>query len=261
MEGDDVGTTSDLDDQLTALERAVLDPSGPELLGAFETLAGALVEEVELDELLEHVLELTRHAVVRSSAVSVTVVGSQEMHTTATTDPDAAEVDRLQYQLAEGPCVDAIRTGEEQLCEHLADDPRWPRFSRHATQLGFDGVLAQPLVVPGAVVGALNIFVRDPDHLDEHDRTAARRIAVPAAATLANARAFGRVSELWTQLAEATDSRAVIEQAKGIVMATHGCDAEEAFTRLREVSQRSNRKLRFVAEALVQRTSEGSASS
>ncbi|MTV27306.1 GAF and ANTAR domain-containing protein [Nitriliruptoraceae bacterium ZYF776] len=249
------GDVLDLTDELEVFaDPDVVDAADPEVVDALETLVGALVERVPLDDLLEHVLHLTERAITACAAVSVTVADEHEqLRTVASTDPDATAVDQLQYDLDEGPCIDAIRFADEQLCDDLTGDPRWPRFSEQASQLGFDGVLAQPLIASGTAVGALNVFVRDPGSLDEEDRTAARRLAVPAAATLANARAYRRAELLRSQLAEAARSRAVIEQAKGIVMATRGCDADEAFAVLRELSQRTNQKLRTVADALVRR--------
>jgi AmiR/NasT family two-component response regulator len=55
------------------------------------------------------------------------------------------------------------------------------------------------------------------------------------------------------QLQEALTSRAVIDQAKGMVMARNGVSADEAFTVLRTTSQRENRKLRDLAQEMVDR--------
>ena len=49
----------------------------------------------------------------------------------------------------------------------------------------------------------------------------------------------------------AMDSRAVIEQAKGVLMAQRHVDSDQAFEILRQASQRYNRKLREIAEGIV----------
>jgi GAF domain-containing protein len=133
----------------------------------------------------------------------------------------------------------------------LRSDDRWPAVAERATELGIRCLLAVPLVVDGRCLGALTVSSPEVDGLDAADRELARRLAIPAATTLANGRAYQRVSRLAAQLEEALDSRATIERAKGILMAREGYDADEAFDRLRRASQEHNRKLRDVARAVV----------
>jgi GAF domain-containing protein len=221
-------------------------------LTTLEELTRLLLEEASLDELLGQVLELTSRALQTSVAVSVTVIEDDGSYATvARTDDDAASVDALQYELAEGPCVDALEQGEERYATDLASDDRWPAVAGRATELGLRCVFAVPLVVNGSSIGALNVFGRQPAGIDETDRALARRIAAPAATTLANARAYRRVSRLAEQLQEALESRAVIERAKGVLMAREGCDADAAFALLRRVSQDRNTKLRDIARVVV----------
>jgi GAF domain-containing protein len=222
-------------------------------LTTLEELTRLLLEEASLDELLEQVLELTSRALRTSVAVSVTVIEDDGSHATvARTHDDAAAVDALQYELVEGPCVDALEQGEERYATDLASDDRWPAVAERATELGLRCVFAVPLVVNGSSIGALNVFGRQPAGIDETDRALARRIAAPAATTLANARAYRRVSRLAEQLQEALESRAVIERAKGVLMAREGCDADAAFALLRRVSQDRNTKLRDIARIVVE---------
>jgi transcriptional regulator with GAF, ATPase, and Fis domain len=222
-------------------------------LATLEEVAGLLVEEQSLDGLLQHILELTAHAITSTAAVSVTMVDDEGGYlTAASSHPRADAVDRVQYEIGEGPCIDTLETGREHLILDLADEGRWPAFAEQARDQGFDGVVSLPLVTAGgSVVGALNVFVSRPSVLREEDVVLARRIAAPAAATLANARAYRRVARLADQLEYALGSRAVIEQAKGVLMARQGCSQDEAFDILRRGSQSSNRKLRDIAADVV----------
>jgi AmiR/NasT family two-component response regulator len=79
----------------------------------------------------------------------------------------------------------------------------------------------------------------------------AQTFAGHAAVALANAYLYHSTAELARHLQTAMDSRAVIEQAKGIVMAERRCGPDEAFAFLTAVSQETNRKVRDVAAALV----------
>jgi GAF domain-containing protein len=222
-------------------------------LVTLEELTRLLLEEASLDELLAQVLELTARALRSSVAVSVTVVEDDGSYATvARSDDAAAAVDALQYELREGPCIDALQRQEERYVADLATDERWPAVARRATELGLRCVFAVPLAVNGQAIGALNVFGASPGGVTQDDRDLAHRIAAPAATTLANARAYRRVSQLANQLQEALESRAVIERAKGLIMAREGCDADTAFALLRKVSQDRNRKVRDVARALVE---------
>ncbi|MFA9428861.1 ANTAR domain-containing protein [Egicoccus sp. AB-alg2] len=228
-------------------------------LATLEELTALLIEDASLEELLRHVLELTSRAISTSSAVSVTVVDDQGRYQTAARSSEDAElVDVVQYELVQGPCIEALESGEERHTSDFSVDERWPEVSERATELGFRCVVAVPLTVNGVVIGALNVFGAEPDGLSERDRELTRRIAAPAASTLANARAFRRVNRLAGQLQEALESRVVIEQAKGVLMAREGCDADTAFALLRKASQDANRRLRDVARAVVAHHEAGS---
>jgi GAF domain-containing protein len=236
-------------------ESDAVDEAPDAFLGTLDEVARLLVEEQSLDGLLEHILHLTGRSITSCAAVSVTVVDDDGAYlTAASTDDRADAVDAVQYRLAEGPCVDALRTGREHHLLRLDQEERWPRFVEQARDLGFDGVLSVPLTTAGGTVGALNLFVEQPSRLSEEDIELAQRIAAPAATTLANADAYRRVARLADQLQEALESRAVIEQAKGVLMARQGCDPDEAFDILRRLSQSSNRKLRQIAAEVVAHT-------
>lgn len=227
-------------------------------LSTLEELTGLLIEEASLEQLLTQVLELTSRAVGTSAAVSVTVADERGRYRTAAhSSADAEHVDVLQYELVEGPCVEALETGEARHVDDFAEDQRWPKVAERAVELGFRSVVAVPLSVNDVVIGALNVFGAEPAGFDEADRELIQRIAAPAASTLANARAFLRVSRLAEQLQEALASRVVIEQAKGVLMAREGCDADAAFGLLRKTSQDANLRLRDVARTLVDQHADG----
>jgi GAF domain-containing protein len=251
-----------MDEQVVAAEPRddVLAPAFPgdeaasTYVRTLEELTGLLLEDASLLDLLEQVLALTAEAVTSCAAVSVTVVDDDGGYTTAAaSSDDARAIDAAQYELLEGPCIDALRSGEVHRVGDLAAEERWPAFRERARSLGYRTVLAVPLRAGADVVGALNVFADGPDGLTDRDVALAGRIAAPAAATLANGRAYGRVSRLAAQLEQAMASRAAIEQAKGILMAQQRCSAEEAFAILRRLSQATNRKLRDVAAEVVAR--------
>ncbi|MEX1177742.1 MAG: GAF and ANTAR domain-containing protein [Nitriliruptor sp.] len=234
-------------------EAAAPEEAGEAYLRTVEDLLTLLLEEVPFRELLEQVLTLTAAAVPAVDAVAVTVEHpSGRTGTAAASDDASRELDELQRELGEGPCVDAMRTGTELHVTDLTSDERWsPALREAAARLGLRGVLALPLRVTERTIGALNLFRADAGALEDDALVTARSLAAPVAATLANARAYDRVAQLSQQLREALSTRAVIEQAKGILMVRGGCDEEAAFALLRRTSQHQNRKLRDVAASVV----------
>jgi GAF domain-containing protein len=233
------------------VDARTIDPAA--YVTSLEELAGLLLADRTLVGLLEHVLVLTARAVEASVAVSVTVVGDDGGHTTAAASSDEARaVDDAQYAFGEGPCVEALHTGVEQQFDDLTELERWPRFRHEALSLGFGSVLAVPLRAGEHVVGCLNVFAEAGDALGEEDHEVARRIAAPVASALANARAHRRVQRLTEQLQETLEDRAVVERAKGALMAHTGCSEAEATERLHAAADSRARSIAEVAGALLE---------
>ena len=125
----------------------------------------------------------------------------------------------------------------------------WAPLAELLAEHGFDHVLAIPLVADDGIVGAVNVYAADAP--DDRDRHVLDLLAAQASAAIANARVFESTAQLADQLSTALESRAVIEQAKGVLMALQHCDEDQAFDILRRASQRSNKKLRDVAAELI----------
>jgi AmiR/NasT family two-component response regulator len=103
-------------------------------------------------------------------------------------------------------------------------------------------------------VGALNLYAHVPEGFGDDDESLGRDLAAAAAAVMVNVSAYWTAFDLSAQLQQALDSRAVIEQAKGVLMAQRHVDADQAFEILRAASQRYNRKLRDIASGIVEST-------
>ncbi|MDW5328880.1 GAF and ANTAR domain-containing protein [Plantactinospora sp. KLBMP9567] len=139
-----------------------------------------------------------------------------------------------------------VRTAGEPWRRRLSEDPlpcltRWPDWAARARTEGVSSSLSIGLPVQEKVVGALNIYGRKPDAFDDDAITLAQTFAGYAAVAPANAHLFDSTATLAQQLETAMRSRAVIEQAKGIIMAERRCTSDEAFAILAKVSQDSNR--------------------
>jgi GAF domain-containing protein len=151
--------------------------------------------------------------------------------------------------------VDAFRDGKVYGIPSTERDDRWPVFSRTALEHGVRSTLSMPLLVGDDCVGALNFYSEKEDGFSDVDRENGATFALQAAVVLANAQAYWEARALSENLTEAMRSRATIEQAKGILIAQSSVEPDHAFEILRSASQRENRKVRDIAQDLVDRHS------
>jgi GAF domain-containing protein len=212
-----------------------------------------LLDGETLETSLRRVADLAVAVVPACDMCGVTLTEDGTMNTRVATDPLTNKVDDIQYGLGRGPCIDAVRTAEMFRVDDMQTETRWRTFTRQAAELGVAASLSSPLVAGGRVVGALNLYSRSGPFgaADERVVTAFSR---QAGVTLANAATYEKARLLVEQLNQALASRDVIGQAKGVLMAREGISADEAFDRLRRLSQSSNVKLRDVAKQVAERS-------
>lgn len=228
--------------------------------GGLDALAQFLVGDTSMADTLQRIIDLSAEAVPPAQYTGLTMLVDDKVTTSVFSDPDVVEIDEAQYEAGSGPCLDAFRDGEVYEIPSTERDDRWPEFSRAALDHGIHSSLSLPLVTAETSLGALNFYSeREHGFADESDRRAAEAFAVQAAVVLANTQAYWDARSLAEHLQAAMKSRATIEQAKGIVMSQSHVDPDAAFEMLRSASQRENRKLRDVAQDLVDRHSGGSA--
>jgi GAF domain-containing protein len=220
-------------------------------------LSGLLLTEENLETTLRRVADLAVRSLSGCDAVGITLFEDGNPTTRAATSALVYEVDNYQYDINEGPCLQAVRDQRPYKIQDMVTEKRWPQFCRHAAERGIHSSLSLPLAVRGTTLGALNLYSRTSGALTAADRETALLFASQAAVALTNAQTYTASIRLATQLGEALGSRAVIDQAKGIVMALRHCDADEAFEILRIASQINNRKLRSIAEDIVSATVNG----
>src|SRR6478752_8189412 len=209
------------------------------------------------------VVEATRDAVARSSpqdalravidmavesgpcdAVSLTTLGRGRTVTTEAHSSDQVlQADRLQYELGEGPCLDAVWTNGVYLVPNLIADGRWPRWAPRAAQLGIGASLSIHLFTDTRL-GSLNLYSLNRRGFDPTEVETARVIAAHVSVVVAYAHT---TQNLW----RAVDARNLIGQAQGMLMARYGLTAPKAFAVLRRYSQHHNIKLTVLAEQLT----------
>jgi len=182
---------------------------------------------------------------VEEGSISV-VFGRRRVTSQAPTGELPLQVDAIQEETQQGPCLDAAYEQQTVRVDDLATEGRWPLFAQRASAAGAASMLSLQLYVEGDNLGALNLYARTPHAFTDESEQVGLLFAAHAAIAYAGIRKE-------TQLAEALVRRDLIGQAKGILMERYKISGERAFLVLTRVSQSSNRKLYDVADELVRR--------
>ena len=221
----------------------------------------ALHQIFDAEESLAVALDRTAHgaasAIPDAYAVTITVLCAGQPDTVAWTDQRYLDIDKHQYAADRGPCLEAARTHQPvraSITEHWS---RWPEFAAAAHQAGIQAYLSVPLVMTtesrdDELVGSLNLYSHTAGGFDPFDEALMRLFSTATTRSISNARRWQQSRDQVHNLEIALESRAEIDQAKGILMAVHQCTADQAFTKLTEQSQHRNVKLRHVAREFLE---------
>jgi hypothetical protein len=239
--------------------------AGAQPLRAFGELTEALLNATTIDGVLQRIIVAARYLVPGADMVSITLrQPNGQYYTPVNTEAEAVELDHVQYETGQGPCLDAADPDGPAYAHSgdLAHESAWPQFAHEAAEHGYASILSTALVTtPEALpfTGALNIYSREPDDLNGPARDTAFILATYASLALSAAykgtsveHALKKSRAQATSLRKALDTRTVIGQAIGILMARRELTADEAFQVLSRASQNHNIKLAHLAEVLAQ---------
>jgi GAF domain-containing protein len=212
----------------------------------------ALVDR-PVGDVLTEVVQAAQRGISGADAVSITLLRGERAFTAAYSGEMALCAEELQYERGYGPCMDAGRGGVVLRVDDMRTEQRWPDYAAQVLEHGVRSSLSIPLPFQGAVIGALNTYSTQPGTFATPQALdAALTVAETIAVAIANMHAHARLGEEAANLRLAMQSRAVIEQAKGVLMAQRGVDSDRAFEMLRAASMRYNRKLRDIATGIVE---------
>jgi ANTAR domain len=232
--------------------RANSDAVAGQVAPAVGALARIVLGAQPPGAVMQQVAGLARQIVPGADEVSITVIDRGQRVTVWFAGDLATVLDERQFPAGRGPCVDAAGTGHTITIDDTADDRLYPEFSRQAHQHGIRHVLAVAMPDPQGTRAALGIYGNgDAGPFTPETFDIAARFTEHATVTVANAALYTDALEEIAQMKTAMASRAVIEQAKGMIMRDHRCDAAEAFTLLVDLSTRTNRTVHDVAESLT----------
>lgn len=214
-------------------------------------LHDVLLSTQSIESFVQELAEQAARLIEGSLSCGITLRRGTQSATVACSDETAGQVNALQYRLGEGPYLDALAGGDPVQGDDLAADTRWPRFAPQAVAHGIRSVLSLPLIAQDQVIGALNLYARQAAAFGEPVAVEAAKFAENAAGALALGQRLVSYAALAEQLRESLASRAIIDQAVGIIMGRERCGQDKAFAALRAASQNRNVKLRALAEEVV----------
>jgi len=222
------------------------------LAGALAELSALPVGADDRQRLLSRMATLVRSAVPAADWVSITLGSPAEPQRLGSDSAEAQAVDGWQAQAGEGPCLDAYVSGTLVVADDVTTDPRWPTLARLARTGAVRSVLAFPVRDDGKTIGGVNVYSGKIGSFGPAARRIGELATAAVAGILQNVAERESMKALADNLERALTSRAVIDQAKGMIMARLEVDADDAFARLVNLSSRLNVKVRDLAGLIVE---------
>lgn len=232
-----------------SLDGGVASMDSEKLASVFVELADTLVDDFDVLDLL-HLLVDRSVALLGAEAAGLMVTGnSGDLELVTASTVQAEQLELVQLQADEGPCLDCYRTGQPVRAPRLQEaKDRWPTFVPAATAAGFTSVIALPMRLRGQVIGGLNLFgTSNTPPIHDGQLPIAQSLADAATIAILQERLVRSHSLVNEQLQHALNSRVVIEQAKGALSARLDITPTEAFDLMRAHARTTRRRLGEVA--------------
>lgn len=219
-------------------------------------LSRLLLEETDLADTLLSIGQLAVSVIPSCEEAGVTLENHGRATMRVSTGAIAESVDANQYEIEEGPCVAAADQHRPVLIENMFSEERWPRFSTYAAAKGVKSSYALPMIAKEEMIGVLNLYSID-GPFGPADEQIGVRFADQAGMAVRRAATFNKTKEMLEHLHRALESRDIIGAAVGIMMHRDGSTMDVALTKLKQMSQHENLKLRDVAERLISQFQPG----
>ena len=222
-----------------------------ELHRALGELGDLRFGELDVDHAMQRIVEAT-HAIFDVDGAGLMLADEDDvLRNAATSDPRLGMLEELQVRHGEGPCISAYTDRELVCAEDLAAERRWPQFCREALDSGVKAVLASPIPFNQSAVGVVTVLSGDVHPWTPEAELALTAFTDLAALMIASIMHGQRQSTLAAQLQGALDSRAVIEQAKGVLAAREGLTMRQAYERLRGLARSRRPRLGELCAEIV----------
>jgi GAF domain-containing protein len=205
----------------------------------------------DLDDALRRIVHATHKLFAVDGAGLMLIDPDQLLRNVADSDGRVDHLEELQIEHGEGPCIDAFDDKQLVHAADLAEEKRWPDFSPAAVERGLRAVLASPIPYNQDAVGVVAVTSEERRPWSAEAELALLAFTDLAALLIASMLLGEQQTELAAQLQSALNSRAIIEQAKGVLIGQQGLTAHDAYARLRAQARTERRKLAIVSAEVV----------
>ena len=225
--------------------------TGERRVRILERLAADIAPELETQRLCDVCAEVTG----MSGGGIMLMSGDVPRGSVCSTDAVSALIEDLQFDLGEGPCVDAYNQDRPVLEPDLASPvrPRWLAFTGPALAAGVRAVFGFPLQVGAVRLGALNLYCDRPGSLTDDQHADALALADIVAQAVLVLQANAPPGNLAAELEAGANFQYVVHQATGMVSAQLEVTVAQALIRLRAYAFGNDRPLTEVAKDVVAR--------
>ena len=207
--------------------------------------------EMPIEDAMHEIVQTTHTIFDVDGAGLMLADAEHHLRNLAVSDERLSLLEELQIQHQEGPCITAFDDKQLVQAQDLTDDPRWPAFSEAAVDRGLRAVLASPVPYNQDAIGVVAVLSAKCRPWSAEEELALLAFTDLAAVLIASMLQGKQNSELAAQLQGALNSRAVIEQAKGVLIGQRGLSAHAAYEQLRAQARAERRKLGAVSAELV----------
>ncbi len=216
-------------------------------------IARTMCGEPTVARTLQQIVDLAVDEIDGCDGAGILLLNNRDIVAGAWSDPLVREIEEMECQIGEGPCLDAITERPTFESPDMRDQLfRWPTFAQRALDAGIHSMLAFRLFAAQDTLGVLDLYGTQVGAFDEAAHAFGTVFAAHAALALAGAQLHEHDLANADGMRNALDARDIIGQAKGILMATRHLDSDAAFEVLRTTSNTLNRKLRTVADHVIQ---------
>ena len=190
-------------------------------------LAGIGTDFEPIEQILRRIADLAKQTMGGVGEVSLTLIEARRPRSLVSTGRLAVELDDRQYEAGFGPCLDAAKSGQTIVVDCTQDDTPYVDFARAAGRAGVRHIISVGMPLAQRTIGCLNIYRAAEEPISpvflEHAQLFAHHAAVATNRTGSTDPDQGGNSEMTVHRVDA-----VLEQAKGIIMARYRCTADEA---------------------------------
>jgi GAF domain-containing protein len=213
-------------------------------------IAGLLVTDRTLSDGLHRAADLAVRTIEECDACTISMIVEGTPRTTAATDRAVVQLDLVQYEYDDGPCLDAARHGEIVSVEFWPIDQRYPYLASAAHVAEFSAVVSVPVRLPGAMA-SINLYSRAPHGFTRDPLPVGQVVAAQVALALRRSELLGQVTQLTAELQHEGDRRTSVAQAQGTLAALYECTLEQARVLLEHASEDEIRSLEETADTVL----------